>query len=118
MAKVEFPDFIKSASGTISRRKLADGSIRSIVINKRGTMYETTYHPRTNISPEERARRKKFGVISGAFAAIQCEIEISADPDTRRRIYAIMGGIYDRMTANGKDPNAKMIASSYVYLFR
>lgn len=117
MAKVEFPDFIKSASGTISRKRLPDGSIRSIVVNKHGRMYETTYHPRTKISPEERARRKKFGVISSAFAFVQREMEIESDPTTRRRIYGIMGGIYDRMVGNGKEPNAKMIASSYVFLY-
>lgn len=116
MAKVKFPDFIKSASGTISRKRMADGSIRSLVVTKNGTMYETTYRRRTSVSPEEKAWRSKFGTICSAFAAVQKELHLPSDPDTRKKVYSSLGSIYDRLTKTGKVVTPEILASLYAYL--
>jgi hypothetical protein len=115
MAKVIFPDFIQSASGIISRKRMADGSVRSLVVTKKGTLYETTFRQRTCISPEEKAQRARFGTICSAFAIAQKELHIPSDPETRKRAYAVMGGIYDRMATNHKIASPKALASVYAY---
>ena len=114
--KVKFNDMIKSMSGTLSKKRLPDGGVRKTIVRKDGSMFETTTYPRTKISPAEQKRRKKFGVICRAFAIAQKELKLDSDPDTRRRAYAVMGGIYDRLKAHGKQPTADMIASTYAYV--
>lgn len=114
--KVKFNDMIKSMSGTLSKKRLPDGGVRKTIVRKDGSMFETTTYPRKKISIAEQTRRKKFGVICGAFAIAQKELCVASDPDTRKRVYADMGGIYDRMAAHGKEPTAEMVASTYAYV--
>ena len=116
MARVEFNDLIRSASGVISRRRMPDGTVHSIVVNKRGTLYETTYHPRTKISPEEIARRRKFGIICSAVAIVQKELHLPSDPETRKRVYAVMGDMYDKMLAHDKIATPESLATMYAYM--
>jgi len=115
MARIELNHLISSASGVISRRRMSDGTVQSIVVNKRGRMYQTTYRPKTVVPPAEKARRQKFGVISSAFAMAQKELQLPADPETRKKAYAVMGGIFDRMAAHGKTATAEQLATMYAY---
>jgi len=116
MAKVVFPDFIKSASGIISRKRMADGTIRSLVINKRGTMYEATFHRRTQIQEKEKANRVKFGIVSSACTIVRREMKLQTDPATRKQLFAAIGGIYDQLVAHGKTVTPEKIAELYAYM--
>jgi len=40
----------ESISGVISRKRLPDGRVKSIIVTKRGTMYERTTYPRRTFS--------------------------------------------------------------------
>ena len=116
MAKVVLPDFIKSASGTIARKRYSDGTVKSIVITKKGTMYESTYHPKTKISENEKQRQSRFAMLNKAFPIVRAELHLSTDPATRKRIYAALGSIYDRLTKAGKSITPEILASLYAYL--
>jgi len=48
MVKVKFPDFIKSMSGTLSKRRLSDGRVESVIATKRGTIYKRTTYPKVS----------------------------------------------------------------------
>lgn len=117
MAQIVLNDLIKSASGVISRKRLPDGTVRSIVVNKRGRMYETTYRPRTKISPVENACRKRFGILCSAFAIAKKELHLPADPETRKRTFVVMGDIFDRMLAHGKLATPEHLATMYAYQY-
>ncbi|MBO4369757.1 MAG: hypothetical protein J5808_00155 [Paludibacteraceae bacterium] len=36
----------RSISGVVSRKRYPDGRVKSVVVTKRGTMYERTYYPK------------------------------------------------------------------------
>ena len=116
MAKVILPDFIKSASGTIARKRYSDGTVKNIVITKRGTMYETTYHPRTKITEKEKQRQTRFAMLNKTFSIVRKELQMATDPETRKRVYAALGSIYDRLTEKGKSITPEILASLYAYL--
>lgn len=115
--KVKFNDLIKSMSGTISRKRLPDGGVRSLVVRKDGTMYETTYYPPRKISAAVTARRIKFGTVCKAYAIIQKEKSLSSDPATRKQVYAALGAIYDKLLSQGKEVTAEKLAANYAYLY-
>ena len=116
MAKITLPDFIKSASGTIARKRYHDGTIKNIVITKRGTMYESTYRPRTKISEKEEQGQSRFAMLSKAFPIVRTELKLPTDPATRKRVYAALGSIYDKLTKTGKKITPEILASLYAYL--
>ena len=116
MAKITLPDFIKSVSGTIARKRYSDGTVKNIVITKKGTMYETMYHPRTKISEKEKQVQSRFGMLNKAFTIVRAELQLGTDPDTRKRVYAALGSIYDRLTKAGKVVTPEILASLYAYL--
>jgi len=116
MAKITLPDFIKSASGTIARKRYSDGTVKNIVITKRGTMYESTYRPRTKISEKEMQGQSRFAMLCKAFAIVRRDLHLATDPATRKRVYAALGAIYDRLTKVGKKINPDILASLYAYL--
>lgn len=116
MAKVTLPDFIKSASGTIARKRYSDGTVKNIVITKKGTMYESTYRPRTKITEKEKQVRSRFAMVNKAYPIVRQELHLSTDPATRKRVYAALGSIYDRLTKVGKSVTPEILASMYAYL--
>lgn len=116
MAKITLPDFIKSASGSISKRRYSDGTVKNIIITKRGTMYESVYRPRTTFSAQEQQRRLRFGMLNKTFPIIRRELRLATDPETRKRVYASLGSIYDRLAKAGKVITPEILASLYAYL--
>ena len=116
MAKITVPDFIKSASGTIARKRYSDGTVKNIVITKNGTMYESTYHPRTKISEKEKQGQSRFAMLNKAFPIVRQELGLCTDPETRKRVYAALGAIYDRLAKAGKKITPEILASLYAYL--
>ena len=45
--KVTFIPLFESVSGVLSRQRYPDGRVKSIIVTKRGTMYERTYYPKS-----------------------------------------------------------------------
>lgn len=39
----------ESVSGVISRKRLSDGRVKTVIATKRGTMYERTYFPKKSL---------------------------------------------------------------------
>jgi len=115
--KVKFNDLIKSMSGTISRKRLPDGSVRSLVVRKDGTMYETTYYPPKKVSVAVAARRVKFGMVCKAYAIIQKEKSLCSDPDSRKLIHQALNDIYDLMHKQKKVISPEKLAANYAYLY-
>ena len=101
-AKVRFNDMISSVSGVIKREKMEDGSIRSIIVRKNGTMYTATH-------------RKRFSILCGAYTILRREMKQTFNTITRKEIYARLKTIYDKLTKIGKNVTAEMIASVYAY---
>ena len=69
MANVEFPDYMKGVSGTISTITLRDGTKRKTIVtcSKSGKqrLYIRDYKPRTaKVSKNERDARTRFTAIS------------------------------------------------------
>jgi hypothetical protein len=116
MAKITLPDFIKSASGTIARKRYSDGTVKNIVITKNGTMYESTYHPRTKISEKEKQGQSRFAMLNKAFPIVRQELGLCTDPETRKKVYAALGAFYDRLAKAGKKITPEILASLYAYL--
>lgn len=116
MAKVTLPDFIKSASGSISKKRYSDGTVKNIVITKKGTMYESTYHPRTKISEKEQQGQSRFAMLNKAFPIVRQELHLATDPATRKHVYAALGSIYDKVTKAGKVITPEILASLYAFL--
>ena len=115
-AKVTLPDFIKSVSGTIAKKRYSDGTVKNIVITKKGTIYESTYRPRTKVSEKELQGQSRFAMLNRAFPIVRQELQLSSDPATRKRVYAALGSIYDRLTKAGKKISPEILASLYAYL--
>lgn len=115
--KVKFNDLIKSMSGTISRKRLPDGGVRSLVLRKDGTMYETTYYPPKKVSVAVAARRVKFGTVCKAYAIIQKEKSLCTDPDSRKLIHQALNDIYDLMHKQKKVISPEKLAANYAYLY-
>ena len=116
MAKITLPDFIKTASGSISKKRYSDGTVKNLIITKRGTMYESTYRPRTKMSEKEKQGKSRFAMLNKAFPVVRQELRLPTDPDTRKRIYAALDSIYDRLTKAGKVITPEILASLYAYL--
>ena len=116
MAKVAYPDFIKSVSGTIARKRYSDGTVKNVVITKKGTMYEATYHPRTKITAKEGQGRLRFGMLNKAFSILRKELQLGTDPGSRKCVYKTLGGIYDRLHQRGKSITPEILASLYAYM--
>ena len=115
--KVQFTDLIKSMSGTISKKRLPDGSIRRLVVKKNGYMYETTTYPPKNVSVAVAARRVKFGTVCKAYAIIQKEKSLCSDPDSRKLIHQALNDIYDLMHKQKKVISPEKLAANYAYLY-
>lgn len=116
MAKITLPDFIKSASGTIARKRYSDGTVKSTVITKKGTMYQSTYRPRTKISEKEKQGQARFAMLNKTFPILRQELQLTTDPATRKRVYAALGSIYDKLIQKGKVVTPEILASMYAYL--
>ena len=114
MARVELSPLIKSMSGTISKKKLADGTTVSYVVTKKGRLYVHTTHPRTTpLLPTEVEHRAKFGKVCSAYALLQRTKSVSADSSVRKQAYAILGDIYDLMAKNRKTITPEALAKRY-----
>lgn len=116
--KVQFTDLIKSMSGTISKKRLPDGSIRRLVVKKNGYMYETTTYPRKGPADAKTiAKQNRFGLISKAFTVLRQEMLLSSDPATRKQVYAVLGAIYDKLLSQGKEVTSDKLMELYAYLY-
>ena len=114
MARVELSPLIKSMSGTISKKKLADGTTVSYVVTKKGRLYIHTTRPRTTpLQPRELAHRSKFGMVCSAFALLQRTKSVPPDPSARKQAYAVLGDIYDLMVKNRKTITTEALAKRY-----
>ena len=117
MARIELPAFIKSMSGTISKKKLSDGTIIRCVVTKNNRMRIQTQSPRTTApTAKEIAKRTRFGTISKAVTIVRKELELESDPETQRRVWEAMGTIYDRLLERGKPITPEILAELYAYL--
>ena len=93
--KVQFTDLIKSMSGTISKKRLPDGSIRRLVVKKNGYMYETTTYPRKGPADAKTiAKQNRFGLISKAFTVLRKEMNLSSDPATSDKLVELYAYLY------------------------
>ena len=117
MARIELPAFIKSMSGTISKKKLSDGTIIRCVVTKNNRMRIQTQSPRTTApTAKEVAKRIRFGTISKAVTIVRKELELESDPKTQRRVWEAMGTIYDNSKERGKTITPEILAELYAYL--
>ena len=117
MARIELPAFIKSISGTISKKTLSDGSVVRFVVTKNNRLHLQTQRPRpTPPTAQVQAKQAKFGMIARAVAMVRREMQLPTDPATQKRLWASMGAIYDRLQAKGKPITSQIIAALYAYL--
>ena len=86
-AKVRFNDMISSVSGVIKRERMEDGSIRSIIIRKNGTMYTATHQRRTKLKETEQQSRKRFSILCGAYTILRREMKQTFNTITRTQNY-------------------------------
>lgn len=113
--KVKFSDLFKSMSGTISRKRLPDGRTKTIVVTKKGSMYETTYNPPKKLTQAIIDRRTKFGCVAKATAIVCRELENGADPATRKKYWRDISALYDRLKEHGKVLTPEKLAEMYAY---
>ncbi|MBQ8938933.1 MAG: hypothetical protein IJ047_01745 [Paludibacteraceae bacterium] len=114
MVKVKFPDFIKSMSGTLFKRRLPDGSVRRLIVTKKGCMYETTTFPKTGpLSSETIEKQIRFGLICKAVPMIRKAHRLPTDPATRKRLFRSLGKIYDRYHRQGKTITPESLAKEW-----
>lgn len=117
MAKIELPAFIKSMSGTLSKKKLADGTVVSCIVTKKNRMYIRPQKPRTSpATKNEKSKRERFGMIARAVAIVRKELEMESDPETQKRIWSGMGDVYDLLQKRGMKITAELLAEKYAYL--
>ena len=117
MAKIELPAFIKSMSGTISKKKLADGTMVSCIVTKKNRMYIRPQKPRTSPpTKNEKEKREKFGIIAQAMPIVRKEVAMGPDPETQKRIWSGMSDVYDLLKKRGMKITAKLLAEKYAYL--
>lgn len=117
MAKIELPAFIKSVSGTISKKKLADGTVINCIVTKKNRMYIRPQKPRTSPpTKNEKAKREKFGMIAQAVPIVRKELEMENDPETQKRIWSGMSDVYDLLKKRGVKITAKLLAEKYAYV--
>lgn len=112
--KIEFSDLFKSMSGTISRKRLPDGRTKTIVVTKKGSMYETTYNPPKKLTQETIDRRAKFGCVAKA-TAIVCRELGDATSATRKQHWKNLSALYDRLKEHGKVLTPEKLAEMYAY---
>ena len=114
MVKVKFSDFIKSMSGTLFKRRLPDGSIRRLIVTKKGCMYETTTFPKTApLSPETIEKQIRFGLVCKAVPMIRNAHRLPADQATRKRLFRSLGKIYDALHRKGKTITPEVLAKEW-----
>lgn len=117
MAKIELPAFIKSISGTISKKTLSDGTVVRFVVTKNNRLHLRTESPHGAPSTEQvMAKQVRFGTIARAVTIVRKELQLSTDPETRKRLWAQMGIIYDRLQTKGKTITPETMATLYAYL--
>lgn len=116
MARIELPAFIKTMSGTISKRELQDGRILRMVVTKKNRLYVRTEQPRCiKATEKELAQRSKFGLINRAIAIVRKELGIPYNPQSTKKLWEDMGRIYDRLREKGKNPTVELLAGVYSY---
>ena len=114
MVKVKFPDFIKSMSGTLSKRRLPDGSVRRLIVTKKGCMYETTTFPKTGpLSPETIEKQIRFGLVCKTVPMIRKAHRLPSDPATRKRLFRSLGKIYDTLHRKGKTITPEVLTKEW-----
>ena len=117
MAKIELPAFIKSMSGTLSKKKLSDGTVISCIVTKKNRMYIRPQRARTSpITKNEKEKRERFGLIARAVAIARRELEMESDPETRKRIWSGMSDVYDLLKKRRVQITAEVLAEKYAYL--
>lgn len=116
MAKIELPAFIKSMSGTLSKKKLADGTVVSCIVTKKNRMYIRPQKLRTSpATKNEKSKRERFGMIARAVAIVRKELEMESDRETQKRIWSGMGDVYDLLQKRGMKITAELLAEKYAY---
>ena len=114
MVKVKFQEFIKSMSGTLSKRRLPDGSIRRLIVTKKGCMYETTTYPKTGpLSPETIEKQIRFGLVCKTVPMIRKAHRLPSDPATRKRLFQALGKIYDTWHRKGKTITPEVLTKEW-----
>ncbi len=115
MANILLSDLISSASGVISRRRLSDGSVKSLVINKHGRMYSIVRRPRPNLSDKERHQQLRFAAVSAAIAILRREYGYTFLHGTLKPAFRELQQLYDGISSQHKTPSAETLASVYNY---
>ena len=99
MAKVEFPDFMNSVSGTLRTIKYADGTKRKIIVtcSKSGKqrMYLRDYKTRTTpVSDKELKARGKFAEAAQFYSNLTEEQKEAYSQQWRKNKYRLNGKKY------------------------
>lgn len=117
MAKVELSPLIKSMSGTISRKRLPDGTIVSYVVTKKNRLYLHTTKPRsTPMTIREMNQRNRFGVIASAAKRVKQQILLPSGPETNQKLWHTLGQLYDLLLQNTQVITPAKLADSYCAL--
>lgn len=117
MAKIEFSPLIKSMSGTISKKRLSDGTTVTYVVTKKNRLYLHTTKPRmTPITIREMNIRNKFGVIASAVRMVKQQITLPAEPETNKKLWSTLGQLYELMLQNSQIITPAKLADSYCAL--
>jgi len=104
MAQVELSPLIKTMSGTISKRRLSDGTTISYVVTKKGRLYVRTSRPRsTPVQSAELERRNRFGLIASAVGIIRRNVFIPAGSGAIQHLWKDLGEVYDVMKLHRKN---------------
>lgn len=114
MAKVELSPLIKSMSGTISRKRLSDGTIVSYVVTKKNRFYLHTTKPRSKpMTIREMNLRNRFGIIASAVKLVKQQIQLPSGPDTNQKLWHTLGQLYDLLLQNTPVITPAKLADSY-----
>lgn len=99
MAKVEFPDYMKGVSGTLSTITLRDGTKRRTIVtcSKSGKqrLYIRDYKPRTaKVTKKEQAARSKFAQAAEFYCNLTEEQKEAYSQQWRKNKYKLNGKKY------------------------
>ena len=99
MANVEFPDYMKGVSGTLTTITLGDGTKRKIIVtcSKSGKqrMYFRDYAPRTTkVTEKEQKQRNKFAEAAQFYSNLSEEQLKVYHKEWKRNKYCLDGKKY------------------------
>ena len=114
MAKIELSPLIKSMSGTISRKRLSDGTTVAYVVTKKNRLYLHATQPRVKpLSGREVKQRMKFGLIASASRLVKQQMELPSEPDANKKLWCSLGQLYELMLQHAQVITPQKLADSY-----